>query len=137
MKKYMVRLLILICAALLTPVVMPGQAQAADKESNQFKEAEKNDLEYSGSITAIDTNAPSVTVKHKTKGPMTFTLASGCMMFVKHKTGAATLADFKVGEEVNVLYKQNGTSLICDSLYQPGAHAREKERKAQKESTTP
>lgn len=32
------------------------------------------------------------------KGLMTFPIAKDCMMFVKHKKGAASLADFKVGE---------------------------------------
>src|ERR1041385_6207544 len=125
---------VLLCAALLSPVIGIGRAMA---QQNKFNEAMKEDLEYSGSITAIDTNAPAVTVKNKEKGAMTFSLAKDCLYFVKHKKGAAVLADFKVGEEVRVLYKQDNGALVCHSLWEPGSNARVKEHRLEKQSPSP
>ena len=122
----------LLCVALLTPALTPGLAAATEK--NAFVQDKKNDLEFHGSITAIDTNALTVAVKSKEKGSLTFTVSKDSLLFVKQKKGAATLSDFKVGDEVNALYRQNGTVLACDSLWQPGSNPREKEHKAEKQS---
>ncbi|HTS17629.1 MAG TPA: hypothetical protein VMP11_08655 [Verrucomicrobiae bacterium] len=125
---------IVLCAALLGLALGSGRAIAADAP-NKFDQAKKHDIEFTGSITAIDTNAPSVTVNSKEKGPMTLSVASDCMFFVKHKKGAAALSDFKVGEEVHVLYKQSGSAMVCDSMWEPGSNAAEKEHKVQKGSS--
>lgn len=122
---------VLLCVALLTPALAPRLAVAAEKSA--FLQDKKNDLEFHGSITAIDTNALTVAVNSKGKGAMTFAVCKDSLLFVKHKKGAATLADFKVGDEVNALYRQNGTALTCDSLWQPGSNPREKERKIEKQ----
>ena len=122
---------VLLCIALLTPALAPRLAVAAEK--NAFVQDRKNDLEFHGSITAIDTNAVTVTVKNKEKGALTFTVTKDSLLFVKQKKGAATLADFKVGDEVNALYRQNGTALTCDSLWHPGSSPREKEHKIEKQ----
>ena len=118
---------VLLCAALLIPAVLPGRATAADKETNKFSEVKKHDLELSGTITAMHTNG--VTIKLEGTGKKTFTVAKDCMFFVKHKEGAAALTDFKIGEKVNVLYKQVGPALVCDSMWQTGSLPTEKERK--------
>jgi Cu/Ag efflux protein CusF len=123
----------LLCAALLATVLVPGRAIAADNQPNKFNEAKKQDLEYTGSITAINTNAAIVTVKSKEKEAMTLSLAKDCMLFVKHKKAAAALSDFKVGEEVRVLYKQEGGALVCDSMWEPGSNPGEKVHKIQKQ----
>lgn len=59
------------------------------------------------------------------------------MLFVKHKKSGAGLGDFKVGEEVKVLYKQVGGALVCQSMWQPGSDPREKEHKIQKQTNAP
>ncbi len=124
------------CAALLVSVVVSTRATAADAQPNKFDQAKKHDIEFTGSLTAININAPAVTVNSKEKGAMTFAVASDCMFFVKHKKGAAALTDFKVGEQVHVLYKQAGGGVVCESMWQPGADPGEKEHKAEKEGAS-
>jgi hypothetical protein len=125
---------VVFSAALLASALVPGRATAADDQPNKFDQAKKHDIEYRGSLTAINTNAPAVTVNDKEKGPMTFSVAKDCMFFVKHKKGAAALTDFKVGEEVRVLYKQEGSAVVCESMWEPGSDPGEKEHKVQKQS---
>ena len=112
----------------------PALAMAADKEPNKFNQAKRQDFKFQGEITALDAAAGTVTVNDKDKGPITLSVPQDCMLFVKHKKGAATLADFKVGNGVKLLYVQNGTNVVCTSMWQPGSHPREKEHKIQKES---
>jgi Cu/Ag efflux protein CusF len=119
--------------ALLASLVVPRVAVAAEKQ-NAFEQEKKMDLEIKGTIPAIDATAGTVTVTHKKKGPMTFSVAKDAMMFVKHKKEAASPADFKVGEEVKLLYRQDGTKLVCHSLWQPGWNPSEKKHKLQKQS---
>ncbi len=135
MKGHLAR--VLLCAALLTPAVVPGSAVAADKQPNEFMQDRKADLKYSGSITAIDAAAGSVTIKNKEKGPLTLSIAKGCLLFVKHKPGQAALADFKVGEEVHLFYSQAGAASMCHSMWQPGANPRVKEREVENKTKTP
>jgi len=52
---------------------------------------------------------------------------------VKHKKGCASLSDFKVGEEEKLLYRQDGTNIVCNSLWQPGSNPAEKKHKIQKQ----
>jgi len=134
MKGHLAR--VLLCAALLAPAVMPGSAVAADK-GNQFMQDRKADLKYSGSITAIDATAGSVTIKNKEKGPLILGIAKDCLLFVKGKPGQAALADFKVGEEVHLYYSQAGTAIVCHSMWQPGANPREKEHEVENKAKTP
>jgi Cu/Ag efflux protein CusF len=131
MDKHLAR--VLLCTALLIPVLAPGWAVAADKPKNAFNQEKKNDLSYDGSITAIDVTAKTVTIKQKQKGALTFSVPADAILFVKHKKGAASLSDFKVGEDVNVLYQQNGNLLACRSMWQPGSNPSEKEHKVQKQ----
>jgi Cu/Ag efflux protein CusF len=131
MKKHLARTF--VCVALLASPLVPRLAVAAEKQ-NAFEQEKKTDLELEGKITAIDSTAGTVTVKHEKRGPMTFPVAKNAMMFVKHKKGAASLGDFKVGEEVKLLYRQDGTNLVCHSLWQPGSNPSEKEHKIQKQS---
>ena len=132
MDKHLAR--VLLCAALLIPIWAPDSATAADKPKNEFNQAKKSDLTYDGSITAIDAAARTVTIKQKQKGSLTFSVPADAMLFVKHKKGAASLSDFKVGEDVNVLYQQNGNTLVCRSLWEPGSSPTDKEHKLQKKS---
>ena len=134
MKGHLAR--VLLCAALLAPAVMPGLAVAADK-GNEFMQDRKADLKYSGSITAIDATAGSVTIKNKEKGPLILGIAKDCLLFVKGKPGQAALADFKVGEEVHLYYSQAGTAIVCHSMWQPGANPREKEHEVENKAKTP
>ncbi len=129
MKGNLVRLF--VCGALLSLAIAPQLARAADQK-NAFRQAEKHDLKCEGKISAIDATAGTVTVNNKQKGPLALTVAKDCMLFVKHKKGAASLADFKVGEEVKALYSQDAGALVCHSLWQPGSNPAEKERKLQK-----
>src|SRR6266478_7975040 len=124
MKGHLAR--VLLCAALLSPAIAPGLAVAADKP-NEFNKDMKHDLKYEGSITAIDSTAGTVTVKSKEKGPLTLTVSKDSLLFVKHKKGAAALTDFKVGEEVHVLYVQSGTTIVANSMWHPGANPSEKQ----------
>ena len=126
----------LLCIAFLAPTFGPGLAIAAEKQENAFKEAEKQDLRFDGSISAIDTNAATVIIQHKQRGPMTFSFAKDAMFFVKHKKGAASLSDFKVGETVRVLYRQENGTLVCHGMWQPGANPSEKEGKIEKQGQT-
>ena len=135
MKRQLAR--VLLCAALLSPAVVPGLAVAADKPTNEFNVDRKNDLAFGGHIAALDTTAGSVTVKHKEKGPMTFSIAKDCLLFVKQKKGAAALTDFVVGEEVRVLYQKAGTTNVCHSMWQPGSNPKEREHKLENEAKTP
>ena len=121
---------VLLCIALLTPALAPRLAVAAEK--NAFKKDKQNDIEFHGSITAIDTNALTVTIKNKEKGAMTFAVAKDCLLFVKHKKGQAALTDFKVGEDVKVLYRQDAGALVCHSMWQPGSNPAEKEHRLEK-----
>jgi Cu/Ag efflux protein CusF len=129
MKRQVVR--ILTCGALLAAVLTPRWA-TAEKPKNAFKAEEKKDLDYKGAITAIDAKAGTVTISNKQKGPLALTVAKDCMLFVKHKKGQAALADFKVGEEVRALYRQDAGALVCHSMWQPGSNPAEKESKVQK-----
>jgi hypothetical protein len=134
MKGHLAR--VLLCAVLLSPAVAPRLAVAADKP-NEFGVDRKNDLDFKGAITALDATAGSVTIKNKEKGAMTFAVAKDCLLFVKHKKDGVTLADFKVGEEVRVLYSQAGTAIVCHSMWQPGSNPSEKQRKLEDEKTAP
>lgn len=134
MKGHLAR--VLLCAALLAPAMAPRLAVAADN-ANQYGLDKRNDLSFRGAITALDATAGSVTVKNKEKGSMTFAIGKDCLLFVKHKKDAATLADFKVGEQVSVLYAQNGTALVCHSMWQPGSNPAEKQRDIQDEKKAP
>ncbi|HUK84130.1 MAG TPA: hypothetical protein VLZ12_16030 [Verrucomicrobiae bacterium] len=122
-----------LCGVVLASPLASGGAAAAEKQ-NAFEQEKKLDLEFEGKITTIDATASTVTVKHKHKGPMTFSVAKDCMMFVKHKKGAASLGDFKVGEEVKILYRQDATNVVCRSLWEPGSNPSEKEHKLQKQT---
>jgi len=133
MKGHLAR--VILCAALLTPAVAPGLAVAADKQVNQFNQDMKHDLKYHGSITAIDTTAGTVTVKSKEKGALTLTVSKDSLLFVKHKKGPAALGDFRVGEEVHVLYAQSGGTVLAHSMWHPGANPSEKQREV--ENKTP
>jgi Cu/Ag efflux protein CusF len=118
---------------LLVSALASGLALAAEKQ-NAFQQEKRKDMEFDGKITAIDATAGSVTVKHNQKGQMTFSVAKDAMLFVNHKKGAASLGDFKVGEEVRLLYRQDGSNLVCHSLWQPGANPKEKEHRIEKQS---
>jgi Cu/Ag efflux protein CusF len=126
----------LLCVALLVTAIAPGLALAIDKEPNKFDEAMRLDFKFSGQITALDPTAGTVTVVNKEKGPITLSVPHDCMLFVKHKKGAATLADFKVGDEVKVLYQRDNTNVVCASLWQPGSNASKKQQKLQKTGPT-
>lgn len=117
MKGHLAR--VLLCVALLAPAIAPRLAVAAD-QPNQYNVDKKKDLEFKGAITALDATAGSVTIKNKEKGSMTFAIAKDCLFFVKAKSGAAAVTDFKVGEQVHVLYNEAGTVLTCHSMWQPG-----------------
>lgn len=119
----------LLCLVLGTLAGPPRLAIAADKQPNEFVQEQKRDIELTGSITGVDTNALTVTINNKEKGAMTFSIARDCMLFVRHKKGAAALTDFNVGEAVKVLYRQQTNALVCHSMWQPGSHPREKEHK--------
>ena len=134
MKGHLAR--VLLCAVLLSPAVAPRLAVAADKP-NEFGVDRKNDLDFKGAITALDATNGSVTVKNKEKGTMTFAVAKDCLLFVKHKKDGVTLADFKVGEEVRLLYGQAGTAIVCHSLWEPGSNPTEKQRRIENETKTP
>jgi len=123
-----------LLSAVLLVSPFPSLVAFAAEKQNAFESEKKTDLEFEGKITALDANAGSVTVKQEKKGSMTFSVAKDAMLFVKHKKGAATLADFKVGEEVKLLYVQNATNLVCRSLWQPGSNPSEKEHKIQKQA---
>ena len=119
----------LFCAALLTSVFVVGCATAAEDKPNKFNEAKKHDLEYSGSLTTVYTNSPFyalVFVQGKEPQGKYFYLAKDCTFFVKHKKSAATLADFKAGDEVKVLYRQEDKRIVCDSMWEPGSAPGEK-----------
>jgi Cu/Ag efflux protein CusF len=118
----------LLCLVLVPLAGTSRLALGADKP-NEFVQDQKKDLEFTGSITGVDTNALTVTINNKEKGAMTFSIAKDCLLFVKHKKGAAALTDFKVGEAVKALYRQQNNTLVCQSMWQPGSHPREKEHK--------
>jgi hypothetical protein len=133
MKRRLAR--VLLCAALLSPAIAPRLAIAGEKELNEFNQYSKKDLKYHGEITAIDATAGTVTVKNKDKGPLTLTVTSGTLLFVKHKKGPAALGDFKVGEDVHLLYAQSGAAITCDSMWHPGSSPVDKQREI--ENKTP
>jgi hypothetical protein len=133
MKRQLVR--VLLCTALLAPALAPRLAIADEKELNAFNQYSKKDLKYHGEITAIDATAGTVTVKNKDKGPLTLTVGKSALLFVKHKKGPAALGDFKVGEDVHLLYSQAGAAITCDSMWHPGASPADKEREL--ENKTP
>ena len=124
---------LLLCSAILVSGLVCGLTVRA-ANTNEFDQAKKKDLTIEGKITAIDTNAVSVTIQHKEKGPLTFSVPSSAMLFATHKKGHATLADFKVGDTVKVAYKQSNGSMVCDSMWQPGSNPTEKEHKVEKQS---
>jgi hypothetical protein len=133
MKRQLIR--VLLCAALLGPALAPRLAMADDKELNAFNQYSKKDLKYHGAIAAIDATAGTVTVKNKDKGPLTLTITKDTLLFANHKKGPAALGDFKVGEDVHVLYAQAGAAITCDSMWHPGASPAEKQREL--ENKTP
>jgi Cu/Ag efflux protein CusF len=119
-------------AVLLVSALASGLALAAEKQ-NAFEQEKRKDTQIDGKITAIDAAARTVTVKHDQKSK-TFSVAKDAMLFVNHKKGAASLADFKAGEEVRLLYRQDGSNVVCHSLWQPGANPEEKEHRIEKQS---
>lgn len=126
----------LLCAALLVTISAARATLAADElsASTRFYEAKTNNVERIGWITALLPKPGIVVVKPKEGNAIKVTLAKDCLFFTKQKKEAATLTDFKVGEEVRLLFTPGDNIKICHALWEPGAEPGQKEQEAQKQA---
>ena len=86
-----------------TTTTSTAPAPASSKTPAKSKKA-------SGTLTAIDTTANTITVDNKTDGSRTFAIASTAT-FAKDKK-PATLADFAVGDKVYVTYTKDASGTM-------------------------
>jgi hypothetical protein len=88
-------------------------ARAATDEST------REEKQYSGTITAIEPAARTVTVK-KALVSHTFTLPEGATIVTAGKT-VSTIGDLRTGEEVDVFYREHGDMKDAYRIVQRGA----------------
>lgn len=123
----------LLFTALLA-AIFAAAALAADEPHNKFNETKKHDQEYTGQITMFLPKAGNVTVTARDKDPIKVKLAADCMFFTKQKKDAASIADFKLHDDVRVLYREVDGKLVCDAMWEPGSDPSQKEAKEQKDA---
>jgi hypothetical protein len=124
---------VLLCAAFFATILAAGPVLAAGDQPNKFDQAKKHDLEYSGTIEAINPKNGYLRVKNKEKDAIKLTPANDCMFFTKQKKGAASFADFKQRDDVSVLYREVDGKLICDAMWEPGSDPGQKEHQEEKQ----
>jgi len=89
---------------------------------------------YSGTLTAVDTTANTITISDKTLAPRTFTITPATK--IKKDGKVATLADFKVGDKVGGSYTGTAPALTATTLNTSAAKKTEKTAKAKTPATT-
>jgi Cu/Ag efflux protein CusF len=113
MSKYLLRTVMAITLAAATVAfILPARAAEEEKTEKSKKKA------WKGTIEAIDAAGGTVTVKKKVKS-MTFKIGEDCKYVTKEKK-SAELADFKVGDEVNVQYTEQDGSMVCHRVAHTG-----------------
>jgi hypothetical protein len=84
---------------------------------------------FEGKISSIDAASKKVVVDKK-PGNMTFQVDPTCEFYAKGEKSGAKFEDFKVGDKVEVLYKNVNGVWTAYRLAQRGSNANRKERKS-------
>jgi Cu/Ag efflux protein CusF len=106
MRKKLIRCVMAVCIA--TVALTAAQAVQAATEKTGKKES------FSGKIESTDVSGATITIKHKQE-TKTFAVAPDCT-FHGAKNGKITLADLKVGDQVRVVYTQEGGKLVAHHI---------------------
>ena len=125
MSNKIVRSLVAVSLAAVAVTLIPAVRAGEKKEEKKHAGQEY----FEGKVSAIDFKAKTVTIAKK-EGNMIFAINDATKCFVEGKKDAAKLDDFKVGDKVNVLYKNVNGTLVASRLAEGGSHADEKEKKA-------
>ena len=91
---------------------------SAESTTAPAKTAKAMGPHYAGTLTAVDTAANTITVQTKKDGDKTVTIAPTTK--IKKDKKAATLADFAVGDKVNVSYTETAGVLTATTLTSGG-----------------
>ncbi len=107
MSRRLFRALSLVTLAAVTVALIAPVARAAEGKAKKH--------EWTGTIAAVDAKAGTCTIQKMGKDQKeiskTFECAPDCKV-----TGAAAMADLKVGEKVTVTYTEQGGKLTCHAM---------------------
>ncbi|HUJ09321.1 MAG TPA: DUF3592 domain-containing protein [Verrucomicrobiae bacterium] len=118
--------LVLALMGIVLGLTQTTRAEDAAKKADKHKKAE-------GKITAVDTNANTVTIKHKTTTE-TFTLAPDVKFGSGGKTLNMNISNLKVGDEVTIYYNEEGGKMIAHRVGRVDVYAK-KAAKDEKKAT--
>lgn len=114
----------LAVAGLLTGALPTGTARGAGEDPNAGANAPSSaqsgassaqqDLRFSGTVSAVDPTAQTVTVKAMVRSK-TFHLAADAQIMVEGKSNA-TLGDLKVGDRVEVTYRDQDNTSVAQRI---------------------
>jgi hypothetical protein len=123
--KNIVRFTVGVCLAAVALAWIPTV-----KAGERREEKKHPGMEYfEGKISSIDPATKTVVVGKKS-GNMTFQVDPTCEFFAKGEKAGASFDDFKVGDKVNVLYKDVSGKFTAFRLAEEGAMADKKEKRA-------
>jgi hypothetical protein len=116
-----------------TPVKAQAAPATTPAPASTPAPAKAKKTQYSGTLSAIDTTANTITVTSTSKknGDQTLVIAVASTTVIKRDGKKATLADFKTGEKATGSYTTDGTTLTAATL-----NFRTAKAKAPKTTTT-
>jgi hypothetical protein len=94
---------------------------------------QKGEKKVSGEITAVDTKANTITIKHKTDS-MTFALASDVKFGSGGENMNLNLSNLKVGDKVNIHYTEDAGKMFAHKVGHVDVSAKKESKEEKKAS---
>jgi VCBS repeat-containing protein len=118
---------VLSVVAVALAIALPVRAE--EKAVKKAKAA--SDHQFTGTITAVDATAGTLTAKNKKEESKDFTCAADCKVHIALKE-KATLADLKVGDKVTVKFVEKDGKNTAQKVTLTGEGKEKKEKKEKK-----
>jgi len=122
MRKNLIRMIATL-SVIAVVLAFAGVVRAAgDTNAAQTKPVNKAIVhDATGTITAVDAKAGTLSIKGRKNAGVTFTIAKDCKVSIADKKDP-TVADLKVGDKVTVTYTEEGGVNVAQKIGQPTAH---------------
>jgi len=115
MIKFLLPLFIAICVSIVDVAQESSTTTQYYNKTDLKHEKKKTELIFVGTVTAIDTTAPTIEVKNKYDKTKIFGITSDTMII---KSGnSIVLSDIKKGDRVHITYKKDGDKIIATQIY--------------------
>jgi Cu/Ag efflux protein CusF len=95
--------------------VVLGFAQTARAQDSAKKAEKPKEHQATGTITAVDVKAGTVTIEHK-KESKTFSVAPDVKFGSEGEKVKMSIAELKVGDKVTIHYTEDGSKMIAHKI---------------------